>query len=350
MKSKILSSVTALLIAAMLFILLVFSDEATAGAKNAMSMCCSSVLPSLFTYIAICGIIIRLDLLSPIYSLIPTEKLFRLPRCTAQVILIGLVCGFPVGASCTALLAHNGRITKDEASRLLALSSCASPAFMLSTLGSWYGDKAFGAVLYVTCVLSVVLFSVIIAHAMPKTSPVPTENTNDTSHRNFAAALCDSVAHAARSSLNILAYITFFGVMQTIASTVFPCLSYISAALFEFSFGAYTGAMLGTTFGAALSGFSVGFSSFSVFLQTYSYAGAEGIKMKHFTISKLICATLSSAVGAIYYSLNSSSPATKAAFAPTFDSSQVISAIILLLTARLSCVLVSKINKFRSKS
>lgn len=350
MKSKLLSSIAALFLSAMLFLLLVFSDEAAVGAKNAMSMCCTSVLPPLFTYIAICGIIVRLDLLAPIYRLIPTDKLFRLPRCTAQVILIGLVCGFPVGASCTALLAHKGKITKDEASRLLALSSCASPAFMLSTLGSWYNDKAFGAVLYVTCVLSIVLFSVVISRTASKTFSLSVQPPEDNANKDFASAVCDSVSGAAQSSLNILAYITFFGVLQSIVSAVLPSLSFISAALFEFSFGAYTGAVTGGAFGAALSGFSVGFSSLSVFLQTYSYAGAEGIKMRHFLISKLICAVLSSAVGAIYYSIHSNSPTIKAAFAPTFEASQVISAIILLLTARLSCVLVSKINKFRSKS
>ena len=121
MKSKILSSLNAVLLGLMLVFLLVFSDEATDAARNALHISSVSVIPSLFTYIVLCGVITKLDLLSPLGRLIPAEKLFGLPECTSPVILMGLVCGFPVGASCTADLYSVGAISKSDAERLSRL-------------------------------------------------------------------------------------------------------------------------------------------------------------------------------------------------------------------------------------
>lgn len=243
MKSKILSSLTAVLLGLMLVFLLVFSDEATDAARNALHISSVSVIPSLFTYIVLCGVITKLDLLSPLGRLIPAEKLFGLPECTSPVILMGLVCGFPVGASCTADLYSVGAISKSDAQRLAAISSCASPAFLVSSVGFWWGDKRFGTALYICSVLTVLLYGVFTRkHGISK------NNTTSTVQKEkipIAEAVCSSVSSAALSSLNITAYITFFSVIRALLVKLLPSQRLIISALLEFSGGAYTGALSG---------------------------------------------------------------------------------------------------------
>ena len=348
MKSKILSSLTAVLLGLMLVFLLVFSDEATDAARNALHISSVSVIPSLFTYIVLCGVITKLDLLSPLGRLIPAEKLFGLPECTSPVILMGLVCGFPVGASCTADLYSVGAISKSDAQRLAAISSCASPAFLVSSVGFWWGDKRFGTALYICSVLTVLLYGVFTRkHGISK------NNTTSTVQKEkipIAEAVCSSVSSAALSSLNITAYITFFSVIRALLVKLLPSQRLIISALLEFSSGAYTGALSGGYAGAAVTGFAVGFASLSVFMQTLFFTSRVGIGMKHFFFSKLICGFTSALTALLYFHFFPMEGCAKDVFYSVSSLNDVISAIFVPTILYISCIFVSKINKFCVKS
>lgn len=348
MKSKILSSILAVLLGLMLVFLLVFSDEATDAARNALHISSVSVIPSLFSYIVLCGVITKLDLLSPLGRLIPTQRLFGLPECTSSVILMGLVCGFPVGASCTADLYSAGAISKNDAQRLIAISSCASPAFLLSSVGAWWGDKRFGAALYICSVVTVILYGVFT-----KKHSVSERNDSHTVQKEkipLAEAVCSSVSSAALSSLNITAYITFFSVIRVLLVKLLPSQKFIISALLEFSGGAYAGAVHGGYSGAAVTGFAVGFASLSVFMQTLFFASRVGIGMKNFFISKIICGSSSALTALLYYCFFPMESCAKDVFYSASGVSDVISAIIIPTILYISCIFVSKINKFCVKS
>lgn len=348
MKSKILSSLIAIILGMMLVLLLVFSDEATEAAKNALHISSVSVIPSLFSYIVLCGVITKLDLLSPLGRLIPTKKLFGLPECASPVILMGLVCGFPVGTSCTADLYSVGAISKNDAQRLIAISSCASPAFLVSSVGLWWGDRRFGVVLYICSVMTVLLYGVFTR------KQGVSEKTNASVMQKekmpLAEAVCSSVSSAALSSLNITAYITFFSVIRALLVKLLPSLSLIISAILEFSGGAYTGALNGGYVGAAVTGFAVGFASLSVFMQTLFFTSRFCIGMKHFFCSKLICGFTSALTALIYFRFFPMEGCAKDAFYSMAGTGDVISAIIIPTILYISCIFVSKINKFCVKS
>lgn len=348
MKSKILSSLTAVLLGLMLVFLLVFSDEATDAAKNALHISSVSVIPSLFTYIVLCGVITKLDMLSPLGRLIPTKKLFGLPKCASPVILMGLVCGFPVGASCTADLYSAGAISKTDAQRLVAISSCASPAFLVSSLGLWWGDRRFGAVLYICSVLTVLLYGVFTRkHCVSEKNDVSAVQKEKMS---VAEAVCSSVSSAALSSLNITAYITFFSVIRALLVKLLPSQRLIISAVLEFSGGAYTGALSGGYAGAAVTGFAVGFASLSVFMQTLFFTSRFCIGMKQFFVSKLICGFTSTLAALLYFRFFPMEGCEKDVFYSMAGTGDVISAIFVPTILYISCIFVSKINKFCVKS
>lgn len=274
MKSKILSSLTAILLGLMLVFLLVFSDEATDAARNALHISSVSVIPSLFTYIVLCGVITKLDLLSPLADLSRLRSCSDCRNAPRRIILIGLVCGFPVGASCTADLYSVGAISKRDAQWLAAISSCASPAFLVSSVGFWWEDKRFGAALYICSVLTVLLYGVFTRkHSMSENTAASTVQKEKIP---IAEAVCSSVSSAALSSLNITAYITFFSVIRALLVKLLPSQRLIISRSFSSSRAdAYTGALSGGYAGAAVTGFAVGFASLSVFMRLYSLPRAS---------------------------------------------------------------------------
>lgn len=349
MKRKLLSSLLSLVFALILILLIVFSDEVGECVRNSLVSSVRQVIPSLFAYLAISKIIIGLDLFEPIYRFIPTERLFSLPRCSAAAILTGLICGFPTGASCTATLYKNGMLTSDEASRLLAISSCASPAFLVSVVGRSWCCRTFGYILYAVSLVSVVVFGIITGRGKKVFNKNPTHSESIST----AYVICSSISEAGIGMLSITAYITFFAVVRQIFSIIFGksdvFLAVVSAVL-EFSSGALFGSETGGYIGAAVTGFAVGFSSLSVFMQTAMFSGKYKISMKYFALSKLITGTLSCVTGVVCCRFLPMYSSSEAVFSQSYNISHIITAIIIPTFATLSCTFVSKFNKFRLNS
>lgn len=281
------------------FLLLKYDQAVSDSALAALSTCIRLVIPSLFPYMVLSSFIIALDLAEPLYRLIPMST-FRLPSCTAPVFLTGLLCGAPTSAAGCASLCENGRITKNEAARLCALSSHTSPAFLIGTVGALWGSKSFGIVLYMTEVMFTLVNGIVLrfrkdeAHSsacMTAINPMP----------KAIPALCKSVTDAASSCLAITGFIVFFRVACTIASTVLPPLADLFSATFEFSSGAVQGAKLGGISGAALTGFAVGFSGFSVFMQILRFLSASDIPFAPLFKTKLAEGIVTAAVAVLYY-------------------------------------------------
>lgn len=346
MKRKLLSSLLTLVFALLMIMLIVFSDEVAECVRSSLISSAEHVIPSLFAYLAISKIIIELDLFEPIYRFIPTERLFSLPRCSATVILTGLICGFPTGASCTATLYKDGMLTSDEASRLLAISSCASPAFLVSVVGRSWCCREFGYILYVVSLVSVVLFGIVAGHGKKVFNKPPTHSKSISA----SYVICSSISEAGIGMLSITAYITFFTVIRMILSIIFSDADVFLAAVLEFSSGALFGSETGGFIGAAVTGFTVGFSSLSVFMQTALFAGKHNISMRYFAISKLITGAISCVAGVVCYRFLPMYSSSKAVFSQSYNISHIITAIIIPTFATLSCTFVSKFNKFRLNS
>lgn len=354
MKNKIFSSFAALLFASLLFLLLFFEDSASEAVKSALLISVNNVIPPLFAYMVVSSVITELDLLEPLYRHIPTDKLFRLPRSTSPVIITGLICGFPVGAAGAKALYDRSKISLSEASLLVSLSSCASPAFLIGSVGGWWGEKRFGVLLYLVSIAAIVVFGAVCGRRMKKDGDMPVKNAKrgeEEAVPDFASSVCSSVSRAATTCLNVTAYITFFSVLRAILTELIPPLSLLFASVLEFSGGAYMGAVKSGVIGAAFSGFSVGFTSLSVFMQTYNITSRSSIPLNYFTASKLIVGLVCAVSAALYEIILPMHPcaAAKDAIACPYPVLRVISAMILLSVLCVCCNKCSKNKNFRAK-
>ncbi len=336
MKNKIIYTSAALFSTFLLVLMLIYRNEAASGVRSALSQSVTGVIPSLFIFIALSNIITSLDLLEPIYKRIPAERLFSMNKSSSQAIFCGLLCGFPIGAVVVNTLCTGGKITKSEAERLLAVSSCPSPAFLIGAVGAYYSSAAYGVGLYAVSVLSCLLFGVI---TRGKSTPAPAESGGSKAvvRVGFTRAVCESVNKAGVTSLTITAYITFFSVMREVLSAMLPftLTRDITATLFEFSYGAYYGSTIGGLRGFCITGLAIGFSSLSIFMQTSN--SAPTLSMKPFFCSKLMSAGLCTAYSAVYWLLFGASSAPSAA-SPAFSA---ITPTILPLAAVAAVTIIS---------
>lgn len=287
MKLKLTHKIANLLLSFLGILLLVCTEPALDAARSALRICALNVIPSLFPYMVLSGLIARQNLLSPVEKLIPMRKLFALPTASACPFLLGALCGFPIGAKTAAELYTQGRLTKEKAESVCALSNNTGPAFAVITAGKLlWNSTAFGWYLYGAQILSAVLVGFLLKNRKKGHLPplISLKSQVESPIRSFAQA----VSSAATAVIPLCGYIVFFSVLAAMVKEVLPfkVLGAILCALLEFTTGIREAASIGGTFGLFLTGFSLGFSGISVFVQSYSFTAEAGISLRKTFLSK----------------------------------------------------------------
>lgn len=307
---KIRKTLLSVLVLAAAVLFLQYNTEASGAALDALSSCIRQVIPSLFPYMVLSSLILSLDLAAPLYRLIPMQ-VFGLPACTAPVFLTGLLCGFPVGAAGCAALCESGKITKQDAARLCALSSHTSPAFLIGVVGTLWGSKKFGIFLYAFAVLYAVVSGLVMRPSC-RSSAFSVRNPPPFLQPKAIPAFCCAVTDAASSCLSIVGFIVFFRAAAVVLSSVLPPLTDLFAAVFEFSSGSVRGAQIGGMAGVCMTGFAVGFSGLSVCAQILRFLAPCEIPFAPVFAVKLVEGMLTAAAAAIFYLRSPMQPAEDA--------------------------------------
>ena len=120
----------------LLVFLLRFPEEALSASRDGLNLWLNTLLPTLLPFIILTGILIHTGMvekllkpLSPVWS-----HIFGISPSGAYALLLGLLCGYPMGAKITSDLYGCGRISKREAEYLLTFTNHASPVFIYTYL------------------------------------------------------------------------------------------------------------------------------------------------------------------------------------------------------------------------
>ena len=319
--------------------LLVRSDTAEKSAYDALKMCASVIIPSLFPYMVISSLLVQTGASDQIGRWLsnPIKSAFRLPGCAASAVVLGALCGFPVGAKTACQLYERGSITKRECERLIAIANNTGPSFVIEVVGAhFWGSRGIGLTIYLAQILSSVLLGWITSRKETKPTDPPTIHT---SRCDLLQCLTASVTHSARSVVSVCGFIVFFAVVtsligQIVAALPIPFAAPLLGAVLEFSTGAASASDVGGIYGAFLTGFTVSWSGISVFAQCKAFTAPHGISLRFTAACKAAQGILTGLAAAVYYVLwFTPSTAASTVFPQTDIPPVFILAEILLLTA-----------------
>lgn len=280
------------------------ADVAAECMREGLSLCARAIVPSLFPFMVLSELLVSSGvgewLSIPLER--PMRKLFGLSRAGCCAVILGLVCGFPVGARCAISAYEKRTIDKNECERVLASSSIPSSAFLISTVGAtMWEDTKFGIFLYFTAIFSAVLGGILL-YAMQKrkksdhhkkTSSPPVKICFE------AGMLPSALKNATLSTLLICAYVVFF---STLTGTVELVIGRFSASkithamlslLLELSSGVSAAASLDNRLLAApLTGAAVGWSGLSIHCQMLSLCDGHNLSIRPYLKAKLMQAVM----------------------------------------------------------
>ena len=300
-----------------LALLLRRADVAANAMREGLSLCARAIVPSLFPFMVLSELLVTSGagewLITPLAR--PLGKLLGLSRAGCCAVVLGLVCGFPIGARCAIVAYEKGTITRTECERALATSAIPSSAFLISTVGTTlWKDVKFGARLYVTVILSALL-SGILLHVM--------QNHNKKEEKRDAAQsptklhfdkgiFPSAVKNATMSTLFICAYVVFFSTLTGAIGLILERFGAneithaILSAVLELSGGVSAAAGLANRrFATLLTGAAVGWSGISIHCQMLSLTDGHNLSTRPYFVAKLMqalfCAYLLWMLGQNFY-------------------------------------------------
>ena len=126
-----------LIICLLLLFLLCYPKEALHASKNGMKLWLDTLLPTLLPFMILTNILIHTEGITKIvHPISPFFKVFfDLSPNGTYVFILGLLCGYPMGAKLAADLYYAGKISRQEAEYLLTFCNNPSPAFIITYLG-----------------------------------------------------------------------------------------------------------------------------------------------------------------------------------------------------------------------
>ena len=286
-----------------LLLILRNSEIAIEYIHRGLLLCAKTVIPALFPFMVLSEIIVGGELGEQVLKLLarPLYVILRLPPAGSIAVLLGLICGSPVGAKCAIRAFECGRLSQNEAERVIACSSAPSSAFVISAIGvSLWSNRRFGIALYACVLLSSLITGILLAQRARK-FPV----TQKTAPYRSAPSPIDAklftsaVASSTKSILLVCAYVVFFSAfVGTLGILLGQChlpqsLTALLFCIFEISGGvSQASAMGGNQLAILFTAFAVGWSGLSVHCQILSLCDSTALSLRPYFKAKLLQAVL----------------------------------------------------------
>lgn len=287
-----------------LFLILRNSDTAIEYMNRGLRLCAKTVIPSLFPFMVISELIVSGGIGSAVFRPVAPlfRKLFRIPEAGCCAVMLGMLCGFPVGAKSAMTALDQGKLTRAEAERVLTFSNNPSSAFLINAVGiSLWGNRKFGVALYIVVLVSQLLTGILFAHLPQRTDEVAEQSSRQTpsGHRSGAGFFTDAVRSACLSMLLVCAYVIFFSALVGTLNLLLDALNLPSLAkasvfcIFELSGGMSAASALSVPKTAALlCAFAAGWSGLSVHCQILSVCDGRGLRFRSYFLAKLLQSVL----------------------------------------------------------
>lgn len=144
-----------------ILLLILDSQAALSGAQEAIELCLSSVIPSIFPFLVLSGILTpaMCGMNVPIFR--PLSRIMGIPAGSEGILLTGILGGYPAGAQAVHQAWEQDQLSKEDAHRMLAFCSNAGPSFLFGILSAKFSDHWMLWALWIIHIMSAMIVAII---------------------------------------------------------------------------------------------------------------------------------------------------------------------------------------------
>ena len=271
-----------------------------AAAAEALTLCGESVIPALFPFLAVSGLLVSMgfgEWISPLFAGL-MGPLFRLPGQASSALLLGLVGGYPIGARTAADLYRQGLLTAGEAERLLAFCNNSNPVFLVSVLGSGvFGSVRVGVWLWLIHIFSALVTGILFRGGGRSAGRQHPARDFPCRSVSFSSAFVKAVRSAAAGMLSVCAFLVLFYVLASPLAALGGRLGTALVGIVELF--SLTPLLTPNRFGLILAAGCAGWGGLSVLCQTASVLDGSGLRFRNCFWGKLTQGLLSALLAAV---------------------------------------------------
>lgn len=284
---------------------LVFGERLALCVNNSLILCAKRLIPSLFPLM----IASRLLLSSGVGGFIgkilkkPCRCLLGLSAGGSFAFIIGIVCGFPLGAVCANSLYEKRVISFDELSFLIVASSIPSFGFVVGVIGMGvFQNSRMGIILYLCAILSAIITGMIYRFTVFRGRVFYDGGFVITESGGIIGKFCDAIFLSVKNMLSVCGFIVFFSLVCEVLLSIlsFFCapeiFKILICGIMELSRGALAASELPWDLAFVLCGGFIGWSGLCVLSQIMSACRSARIDIRHLlgfkVVFSLICSFL----------------------------------------------------------
>lgn len=264
--------------------LIIYSGDTAAAVRNGITICVSSVIPSLFPMMFLSQYIVKSGAADIAGSLLnkPTHLLFGLPGVCGVAMMTAFVGGYPAGARAAETLVAEGKISRREGERLAETAFCAGPGFAIGMIGAaLYKNKSVGLLILTAQGLSCIIIGIAYRFIFGGHDALYQKQHQTSPISHNPDAFVQSAADTAVTLLNMCSFIILFQIITGLLGstgvngalgnlTGHMGLGHIGQILLPCVAEVTGGSILSVSVGIPFTAFVAGFGGLSVHFQNFA--------------------------------------------------------------------------------
>lgn len=145
-----------------MFIIILDTKTALSGAITGVQLCISTIIPSLFPFIFLSGMLNHYFLGRNMGILSFLGRFCKIPKGAESLLLVGFLAGYPVGAQGITQAYRDGTLSSVTAKRMLGFCNNAGPAFLFGIFPAILSNGIIPWVLWLIHILSALFVGLLL--------------------------------------------------------------------------------------------------------------------------------------------------------------------------------------------
>ena len=207
-------------------------SETSEWMRQGLRVCAERLVPSLFPFMVISSLLLSSGLGEWLGRTLgrPCSAIFGVGAHGAAALLLGWLCGFPIGARVAARLYAEGKLCGRELERIVCISSVPSPVFLINAVGvSMLCDIRLGVALYAACILASIAAGIAMRLCDGGAQKIDLKSIRMSEQEPLSVAFTRAVSESALGMLYVCGFVVFFSAFVGVLDSV------VSSALGEYT-------------------------------------------------------------------------------------------------------------------
>lgn len=159
-----------------MLVMILDTRTAIMSAREGVALCVRTVVPSLFPFFVLSGVINSCLLGRAFPFMQPLGRLCKIPKGAESLLILGFLAGYPIGAQLITGAYQEGSLTQKSARRMLGFCNNAGPAFLFGMLTPLFTSGKTVWLLWSIHILSALITGCILPTDELSTALIPTNN------------------------------------------------------------------------------------------------------------------------------------------------------------------------------